>query len=308
MTTPIYVWAIFVGGTLVLLALDLFVIHRKPHEVKTREALLGSAGWIAIALLFNLWVYVDRGPVAGVDFLTAYLVEKSLSVDNIVVFVMIFESFRVPPAAQYRVLYFGVIGALVFRAAFVVGGVALLQQFHAIVYVFGAFLVITGVRMAIRRNKETDRKPNLAIRFVRKWFPVTKSASETRFFVRSSGKLSVTPLLLALLAVELSDVFFAVDSVPAVLAITQDTFIAYSSNVFAILGLRSLYFALAGLLPKLRYLHQGLAAILVIVGAKMLFSGVFRISNAVSLGTIGVILLATVLASSVKMKSKTSEG
>jgi tellurite resistance protein TerC len=239
-----------------------------------------------------------------VDFLTAYLVEKSLSVDNILVFVMIFESFRVPPASQHRVLYFGVIGALIFRAAFLVGGVELIRHFHVVIYIFGAFLLLTGGRMAFRGRQKRGDKPNLTIRIIHNWFPVAKSRSETRFFVRESGKLSITPLLLALLAVEISDVLFAVDSVPAVLAITQDTFIAYASNVFAILGLRSLYFALVGVLPKLRYLNQGLAAILAFVGARMVLSSVYRISNAISLVAVGGILLLTILTSSVWTKSE----
>jgi tellurite resistance protein TerC len=304
MTTPTYAWAIFIAGTLALLAVDLFVLHRKPHEVKVREALLTSAGWISLALLFNVWIYFNRGPVAGVDFLTAYLVEKSLSVDNILVFITVFESFRVPPSAQHRVLFFGVVGALVLRAIFILGGVALIARFHVVVYLFGAFLIVAGARMAMRSRGAIDRKPNLAVRFVRKWFPVTKDFAGTRLVVRRSGTWSVTPLLLALIAVEISDVLFAVDSVPAVLAITQDTFIAYTSNVFAILGLRSLYFALAGVLPKLRYLHQGLAAILAVVGVRMLVSGFYRISSAASLGIIGAILIVTVLASSFRMRRR----
>ena len=304
MKTPTYAWAIFVAGTLSLLALDLFVLHRKPHEVKVREALLASAGWIFLSLLFSIWVYFDRGPAAGVDFLTAYLVEKSLSVDNVLVFIMVFESFRVPRASQHRVLFLGVFGALVLRAIFVFGGVALIQHFHFVIYMFGAFLIVTGARMAFRSRRLTERKPSLSVRFVRRWFPVTKDFAGTRLVVRRSGKWSVTPLLLALIAVELSDFLFAVDSVPAVLDITQDTFIAYTSNVFAILGLRSLYFALAGVLPKMRYLRQGLATILAVVGVRMLASNFFRISSVASLAVIATILLATVLASSLRPKSR----
>src|SRR5208282_1262407 len=241
MTTPIQTCIIFAAGILTLLAFDLFAFHRKPHEIKLREALLASAGWILIALLFGVWVYFDRGPVAGVDFFTAYLVEKSLSVDNILVFIIIFDSFGVPTRSQHRVLYYGVVGALILRAIFVLGGVALLQHFHAIVYVFGAFLLFTGARLVFRKPKAIEREPSFAIRIVRKFFPVTEDVRASRLFVRRSGKWLATPLLLALLAVEISDVLFAVDSVPAVLAITQDTFIAYTSNIFAILGLRSLY-------------------------------------------------------------------
>ncbi|MGB8848214.1 MAG: TerC family protein [Candidatus Acidiferrales bacterium] len=304
MTTPTYAWAIFVAGTLALITVDLLVLHRKPHEVKFREALLTSAGWISLAMLFNIWIYIDRGPALGLDFLTAYLVEKSLSVDNILVFIMVFESFRVPPASQHRVLFLGVVGALALRAIFVIGGVALIHHFHVVIYVFGAFLIATSARMALRSRRPPELKPNLAVRFVRKWFPVTKGFAGTRLVVRRSGSWSVTPLFLALIAVEVSDVLFAVDSVPAVLAITQDTFIAYTSNVFAILGLRSLYFALAGILPKMRYLRQGLAAMLAVVGVRMLVSGFYRISSVTSLASIAAILLITVLASSVRMQRR----
>jgi len=296
-TTPVGIWLLFGAGILALLLIDLFVLHRKPHEVKLREALLVSGMWIAISLLFNLWVYLSRGPVAGLDFLTAYFVEKSLSVDNIFLFAVIFRVFQIKPEAQHRVLYYGVLGALILRGAFVFGGVALLSRFHFFEYVFGGFLILVGGRMIFQKVETGPSKPNWPVRMARKWLPVTTEDTGTHMIVRRSGKWLATPLLLALIAVELSDILFAIDSVPAVLAITRDAFIAYSSNVFAILGLRSLYFALARILPRFRYIHQGLAVVLAFVGLKMLLSERFAISNGVSLGVICGVLGVAALAS-----------
>jgi len=296
-TTPVGIWLLFGAGILALLLIDLFVLHRKPHEVKLREALLVSGMWIAISLLFNLWVYLSRGPVAGLDFLTAYFVEKSLSVDNIFLFAVIFHAFQIKPEAQHRVLYYGVLGALILRAGFVFGGVALLSRFHFFEYVFGGFLILVGGRMIFEKVETGASKPNWPVRMARKWLHVTHEDTGTHFVVRKSGKWLATPLLLALIAVELSDILFAIDSVPAVLAITRDAFIAYSSNVFAILGLRSLYFALARILPRFRYIHQGLAVVLAFVGLKMLLSERFAISNGVSLGVICGVLGVAALAS-----------
>lgn len=296
-TTPVGIWLLFGAGVLALLLIDLFVLHRKPHEVKLREALLVSGMWIAISLLFNLWVYLSRGPVAGLDFLTAYFVEKSLSVDNIFLFAVIFRVFQIKPEAQHRVLYYGVLGALILRAGFVFGGVALLSRFHFFEYVFGGFLILVGGRMIFEKVETGTSKPNWPVRTARKWLRVTTEDTGTHMIVRRSGKWVATPLLLALIAVELSDILFAVDSVPAVLAITRDAFIAYSSNVFAILGLRSLYFALARILPRFRYIHQGLAVVLAFVGLKMLLSERFAISNGVSLAVICGVLGVAALAS-----------
>ena len=267
-TTSLATWLLFSAGILALLFIDLFVLHRKPHEVKLREALLVSGGWIAISLLFNLWVYLSRGPDAGLDFLTAYFVEKSLSVDNIFLFAVIFRVFQIKPEAQHSVLYYGVSRrtdpsrGLRFRR----GGASI--AFSFLRYVFGGFLILVGGRMIFEKVETGDSKPNWQVRMARKWLPVTTENTGTHMIVRRSGKWLATPLLLALIAVELSDILFAVDSVPAVLAITRDAFIAYSSNVFAILGLRSLYFALARVLPRFRYIHQGLAAVLCIRGHK----------------------------------------
>ena len=295
--TPIHVWIVFAVTTAAALVIDLGVFHRKNHTVGLREALLESAGWISVSLLFNLWLYYSQGPQAGLEFLTGYLVEKSLSVDNIFVFLLIFQAFHVPARSQHRVLFLGVLGALVMRAVFVLAGVELLQSFHAVLYVFGALLLLTGLKMLwpSKRVMRPDRNP--LVLMARRIIPVTDQFEGERFFVKQAGKWIATPLFLALVAVEAMDIIFAVDSVPAVLAITRNAFVVYSSNVFAILGLRALYFALADLLPRFRFLHQGLAAILVFVGAKMTLSEWFPVTAPISLGVIVGILAVTVAAS-----------
>jgi tellurite resistance protein TerC len=295
--TSIHVWIVFAITTAAALVMDLGVFHRKNHVIGLREALLESAAWISVSLLFNMWLYYSQGPQVGVEFLTGYLVEKSLSVDNIFVFLLIFQAFHVPAQSQHKVLFLGVLGALVMRAIFVLAGVELLQSFHAVLYVFGALLLLTGLKMFLptKRVVRPDRNP--LVRMARRIIPVTDQFEGERFFVKQAAKWIATPLFLALVAVEAMDIIFAVDSVPAVLAITRNAFIVYSSNVFAILGLRALYFALADLLPRFRFLHQGLAAILVFVGAKMTLSEWLPVSAAISLGVIVGILAVTVAAS-----------
>ncbi len=295
--TPLHVWAVFAFAISAALVTDLGVFHRKAHTLSTREALVESAAWISVSLLFNLWVRFALGPQAGLEFLTGYLVEKSLSVDNIFVFLVIFEAFRVPAKLQHRVLFLGVLGALAMRAAFVLAGVELLAMFHAVLYVFGALLLLTGLRMFLPVQRKVQPEKNWLVRAARRIVPVVDEFDGERFLVKREGKWNATPLFLALVAVEAMDIFFAVDSVPAVLAITRNTFIVYSSNVFAILGLRALYFALAGILPRFRFLHQGLATILVFVGAKMSLSEWLPISSLVSLSVIAGILAVTVAAS-----------
>src|SRR6204780_819601 len=297
MGTPIHIWVIFGAAIIAALALDLGVLHRRAHAVQLKEALIESAAWISVALLFNLWLYLARGPLAGVEFFTAYLVEKSLSVDNIFVFLLIFQAFKIPPKSQHRVLYFGIAGALVLRAVFVLAGITLLQAFHPIMYFFGAILLFTGLRMLFPRKRALRPENNWMVRIARRIIPVGDDYEGQQFLVRESGRWKATPLFLALVAGEAGDIIFAVDSVPAVLAITRDTFIVYSSNVFAILGLRALYFALADILPRFRFLHQGLAAILVFVGAKMTLSEWFPVAAPISLGVIVGILAVTVAAS-----------
>ena len=297
MGTPIHIWVIFGIAIVVALVLDLGVFHRKAHTVQLKEALIESAAWISIALLFNLWLYFSRGPLAGVEFFTAYLVEKSLSVDNIFVFLLIFQAFKIPPKSQHRVLYFGIAGALVLRAVFVLAGITLLQAFHPIMYLFGAILLFTGLKMLFPRKRALRPENNWMVRIVRQVIPVVHDYEGQQFLVRESGRWKATPLFLALVAVEAMDIIFAVDSVPAVLAITRDTFIVYSSNVFAILGLRALYFALADILPRFRFLHQGLAAVIIFVGTKMIASEHFPISAVTSLIVIAIVLGVTITAS-----------
>jgi tellurite resistance protein TerC len=290
-------WAILGTVVIVALAADLAIFHREAHEVKLREALLESAGWIGLALAFNAWIYFSRGQGAGLDFLTAYVLEKSMSADNILVFIMIFASLGVPPKSQHTVLFYGVAGALVMRGLFVWGGIALLQRFHAVLFVFGAILLIAGLRMLFARPGVTRQGPNLIVRMARRIVPVADHFESEKLWVRENGRAKMTALFVALIAVEAMDLIFAVDSVPAVLAITRDPFIAYSSNAFAILGLRALYFALSGALARLRYLHQGLAVILIFVAGKMLASDRLPISSGLSLGIIAGILALTVAAS-----------
>ena len=295
--TPVHFWLIFLMTMVVALAIDLGVFHRKSHTVGLKEALLESVAWISVSLLFNVWIYYSQGPQAGLEFLTGYLVEKSLSVDNIFVFLIIFQSFKIPAKSQHKVLFYGVVGALVMRAIFVIAGVELLQYFHSVIYIFGAILLLTGLRMFFpgRRASRPDR--NWLVRAARQVIPFIDDTSGQSFLVKRAGTWNATPLLMALIAVEAMDIIFAVDSVPAVLAITRNTFIVYTSNAFAILGLRALYFALADILPRFRFLHQGLAIILFFVGGKMVSSEWVPISSVLSLAIIAAILIATVAAS-----------
>ena len=306
--TPIHVWAVFIGVITLALLADLSFFHRKAHEVKLKEALLGSAGWIGLALLFNVFVFFYRGRQAGLEFMTGYLVEQSLSVDNVFAFLVILQAFRVPRRSEHKVLFYGVLGALVMRAVFVAAGVALLQAVKAVMLLFGAILIFAGVRMLIPRKRAMRPERNLLVRLARRFFPVSENPETEEFFLKRTGTTYATPLFLALVAVEAMDIVFSVDSVPAVLAITRDTFIVYSSNAFAILGLRSLYFALAGLLPKFRFLHYGLGAILVLVGTKMLLSERVPISTSFSLIAIAFIMSATILASVIFARRKRAGG
>jgi tellurite resistance protein TerC len=296
-TTSPWLWAGFTLFVLALLALDLGVFHRKAHAVSLREATLWSAGWIALSLLFNAGIWWLRGTDPALQFLAGYLIEKSLSVDNIFIFALIFSYFSVPAAYQHRVLFWGILGALVLRAAFILAGSALLASFHWILYVFGAFLILTGLRMAFQREVEVHPEKNPVLRLVRRIVPVTPGYEEARLFVRRGGRFMATPLLLVLAVVESTDLVFAVDSIPAVFAVTSDPFLVYTSNVFAILGLRSLYFLLAGVMQKFVYLKLGLAAVLVFVGGKMTLSEVWKIPSAVSLLVIAALLALSIVAS-----------
>ena len=291
------VWVAFGALVAVAVAADLTIFRPKTNRVTLKHALVESAAWVALALGFGLWIYLSRGRQAGVEFITAYVLENSLSADNIFVFLIIFRTFGVGPRAQHRVLYSGIVGAVILRLGFVLAGVALLDHFHVVTYLFGAILVIAGANM-LRSGKEAPRADcNWLIRLLRRLMPVGASSGGEHFWARERGRWSPTPLLVALIAIEVMDIVFAADSVPAVLSITRDPFIAYSSNVFAILGLRAMYFALADLMTRLRFLHEGLAVILLFTGAKMLVADRFPIPAAASLGVIVAILAITAVAS-----------
>src|SRR5690554_6102244 len=296
-----WLWICFHVLVLALLSFDLLVFHRKAHEVRLREAAAWSAVWIGVSLLFNYGVYRYFGPESGLEFLTGYLIQKALSVDNIFVFVLIFSYFRVPAEYQHRVLFWGILGALVMRGTMIGAGVVLIREFHWIIYVFGAFLMVTGFRMATHDEQEIHPAANPVLRVIRRFLPVTDTYRGQRFFVRASVGPRVrrvaTPLFVVLALVETTDLVFAVDSIPAIFAITQDLFIVYTSNIFAILGLRALYFVLAGIIHKFHYLKLGLSVVLVFVGAKMLASEVYPIPIGLSLGVVAAVIGASVGAS-----------
>jgi len=297
MENTIFLWVGFNVFVLLMLALDLGVFHRNSHEVKFKEAITWSAVWIILALIFNAGIWYYFGDIKAVEFLTGYIVEKSLSVDNIFVFVLIFGSFQVPAAYQHRVLFWGVFGALIMRAIFIFAGVSLIVKFHWIIYLFGAFLIITGIKIARDKGTKINIENNPLLNLIRKYIPVTSDYHSSKFLVKLNSKWHATPLLLVLILVETTDLIFAVDSIPAILSITTDPFIVYTSNVFAIMGLRSLYFALAGSLKYFTYLHYGLALILIFVGTKMLITDFYKIDPFVSLGIIGLILAGSISAS-----------
>jgi tellurite resistance protein TerC len=297
MDNKILLWVGFNLFVLVMLALDLGVFHRKAHEVKFSEAITWSAIWIMLALIFNAGIWYYFGEVKAIEFLTGYIVEKSLSVDNIFVFVLIFSSFQVPAIYQHRVLFWGVIGALIMRIIFILAGITLITKFHWIIYVFGIFLILTGIKIARDKGTKVNIANSPFLKLMRKFIPVTPDYFKSKFIIKLDNKWHATPLLLVLVLVETTDLIFAVDSIPAILAITSDPFIVYTSNVFAILGLRSLYFALAGSLKYFTYLHYGLALILVFVGIKMLISDFYKLNPFVSLGIIGLILAGSIAAS-----------
>jgi tellurite resistance protein TerC len=303
----LWVWGAFTGFIMAMLVVDLFVVHRDAHAVSLREAALWSAIWVGLALAFGGVIWVWMGPQAGGQYLAGYLIEKSLSVDNIFIFALIFGAFAVPDRYQHRVLFWGVIGALLFRAIFIAAGVTLLERFHWTLYVFGAFLVFTGIRMALARNLHVDPKRNPVLRAMRRVVPMTEEYDGQRMIVRRAGRLTATPLLAVLIVVETTDIIFAVDSIPAILAVTTAPFLVFTSNAFAILGLRALYFLLAGMMDRFRYLKLGLAAVLVFVGVKMLVAVVIVVPIWLSLlviaGMIGV-SVATSMAGRGKVRTQ----
>jgi tellurite resistance protein TerC len=314
MSSHVWVWVIFNLFVLAMLALDLGVFHRRSHRVGIKEALVWSGVWIALALLFNLGIYYWRGPDAALEFLAGYLIEKALSVDNIFVFLLIFSYFRTPARHQHRVLFWGVLGAFIMRAIFIFAGVSLIERFHWVIYIFGALLILTGARMATGKDKEIRPEKNPALKLFRRLMPVTDDYQEGKFFIKQAGqegrrgRYFATPLFIVLLMIETTDVIFAVDSIPAILAITLDPFIVYTSNVFAILGLRALYFALVGVMGLFHYLHYGLSAILIFVGAKMLLTDFYEIPVVVALGVVAGILIISVIASMVSPRKEADAG
>ncbi len=306
-------WIGFNLFVLAMLALDLGVFHRHTHEVSIKEATIWSIAWITLALCFNALLYFQwhwfapnssySNGDASLAFLTGYLIEKALSVDNIFVFVLIFSYFAVPAAYQHRILFWGILGALVMRGVMIALGATLIKEFHWIIYIFGGFLVFTGIRMALHRNEEIHPEQNPVVRLFRRFIPVTATFEGDKFFVRRAGALMATPLLLVLVMVETTDLIFAVDSIPAIFAVTQEPFIIYTSNVFAILGLRSLYFLLAGVIDKFYYLKLGLSGVLTFVGVKMLLTDtIFKIPTAISLMVVAGIIAIAIIASLIRAR------
>lgn len=297
MSESAILWSSFSLFVIAMLALDLGVFHRKTHTVSVKEALIWTVVWITLSMIFNLFVYSYFGKEKALEFFTAYLVEKSLSIDNIFVMIMIFSYFSVPDSYQHKVLFWGIFGALVMRVIFIFAGIELIHKFHWLIYLFGGFLVITGVRMVAGEDKPIEPEKNPLVKLVRKLFPVTDSFEGDKFFVKKDHKTWATPLFIVVVLIEGTDLIFAVDSIPAIIAISEDTFIVYTSNVFAILGLRSLYFALAGIEKYFMYLKYGLAAILVFVGVKMCITDFYKIPVEISLIVICFLLVIAMIAS-----------
>lgn len=292
----------FIVFVIVMLVLDLKVFQRKAHVISIKESLLWTAFWIVLSLLISLGIYFWRGSETALQFFTGYLIEKSLSVDNLFVFLLIFTYFAVPAIHQHKVLFWGILGAIVMRLIFILAGVALISAFHWVLYIFGAFLILTSIRMALQKDRRIDPGRNPVLRLFRRLMPVTDDYEDDKFFIKRAGRTIATPLFVVLLVIETTDVIFATDSVPAVLGITLDPFIVFSSNVCAILGLRALYFALAGIMKMFRYLSYGLVVVLFFIGVKMLVGGIYEIPVSIALGVVATVLLASILASIVKSR------
>lgn len=307
MTSQTMMWTGFAVLMTIMFVLDLGVFNRKSHEIKFREALTWTMVWVSLAVIFNVGVYFVLGPTKALEFFTGYIIEESLSVDNLFVFIMIFNYFHITKAHQPKILKWGIIGALVMRALFILVGIELIERFHWMIFVFGALLVFTGLKMAFGGEEKIEPEKNLLVRVVRKFVPITKRIRDDRFFIRKGGILAATPLFLTLLVVESSDVIFAVDSIPAVLAVTHDPFIVYTSNVFAIMGLRSLYYLLAHVMEMFAYLKLGISFILAFVGVKMLLTDLYHIPIFFSLGVIVGVLTISILTSIVIAGKKGKE-
>ncbi len=302
MTTQTWLWIIFNVSMLSLLTLDIKISSRKQEPMVIKEALLWSAGWIALSFLFNGLIWYLQGTERALTFLTCYLIEESLSVDNMFVFLMIFKYFKVPPKNQYKVLFYGILGAVVMRFIFIVTGVTLVEKFHWLIYLFGAFLIFTGIKMLANHEKEMHLEKNPVVLFLRKYFPVTDDYNGEKFFIVKDGKKYASMLFVVVVVVMTSDLMFAVDSIPAVLAITQDFFLVYTSNILAIMGLRALFFALSGMMHLFHYLQQGLSVILMFIGAKMMLDHFFPIPVFIALCVVIGILTISVVASLIRTK------
>lgn len=290
-------WLVFGGLMAIMFAIDLGIFNRKSHAIGFREALGWTITWVVLAMAFNVWIYIELGSTKALEFFTAYLIEESLSVDNLFVFIMIFSYFHITKTHQPKILKWGIIGALVMRAVFIFAGIGLIERFHWLLYIFGAILVVTGIKMAFGKEGTIEPEKNLLVRLVRRFMPITKRIRDDRFFIQRQGITAATPLFLTLLVVESSDVIFAIDSIPAVLSVTRDPFIVYTSNVFAIMGLRSLYYLLAHVMEMFVYLKLGISFILAFVGAKMLLADIWHVPIHFSLGVIVGSLAIAILTS-----------
>lgn len=292
-----WMWGAFLALIIALLALDLGVFHRKAHEIEYKEAAVWSVVWIAIAMLFNVGVYFWFGSTRAMEFLTGYLVEKSLSVDNIFIILVLFSSFAVPKIYQHRVLFWGILGAIVFRAIFILLGALLIQKVHGILYLFGAILILLGVKLFLQKDSPQHPEQHPLMKWLARYLPMTKTFREGKFLVKENGRWLFTPLFMVLVAIEMTDIVFAVESIPAIFAITSDPFIVFTSNIFAILGMRSLFFLASGVLLRFHYLKHALAAILAFIGGKLLLADIYKIPIGISLAVVGTLLAGSVLVS-----------
>ncbi len=305
MTTEIYFWIGFVVFLALMLAIDLGIFHRKSHTVTFKESLGWTLVWIMLAMMFAAIVYFWKGSEKAIEFITGYVIELSLSVDNLFIFILVFSYFHVPQQYQHKILFWGILGALVMRVIFIFAGVALISKFHWIIYVFGAIIIISGIKMLFQKDKKIEPEKNPLIRFVKKMIPVTHEYHGDNFFIKlKNGAWAATPLFIVLVFIEITDLIFAIDSIPAILAITTDTFIVFTSNAFAILGLRSLYFALAGMLNLFRFLHIGLSLVLIFIGLKMVLSDIYKVPIEYALLIVLSILLTSISASLILKKKK----
>ena len=294
--TPLF-WISFIAVILFLLAIDLGVFHRRAHAVSVREAMCWSVVWIILSLSFGMWIYKSFGRQYGLEFFAGYLIEYALSVDNVFVFILIFSYFAVPAGLHHRVLFWGILSALVMRATFIVAGAALIQTFHWVLYIFGIFLIVTGTKIIMQGDTKVEPEKNPVVKLFRRWIPMTTGYESGRFFQRHEGRLNATPLALVLVTVEATDLVFATDSIPAIFGVTRDPFIVYTSNICAILGLRSMYFLLSAVVNRFAYLGTGLGIVLMFIGAKMLMASVYHLPIGLSLSIVALILFGSIVLS-----------